>query len=396
MEKTMKALIIEKGKTILPLLEDTGCVFSCAQAHDALAAKKRIESDGYQLVIMNCQMPGLDGLSLVRHIRRRDFPGGVHIGDHSGCVYIIVTGCPDDETILNACLASGVDDVLARSAGPWEIKKSLRTAHRILSLNHLLSRTAAKMAELQVPAAIGRLVPGIAHEINNPLGFIDGNFSVLADYCRRLSEAVCTGRTNDPSDERAQKVSSGQQNRSTTALDTVLSDLFPLLDETRDGLERMKNLIRDLQRVSQFDDGHPMDIDINDCLKSVLNVLWNELKYKAVVNKHFDRIPMARVCPGQIHQAFMNLLLQTAHAMRENGEINITTSYGNGRITVIIAAGRPAPGAGDLAFITVDDRTEAGFDLLPARAVIRRHDGSLEMVSEAEAGVAFRVRLPAE
>jgi signal transduction histidine kinase len=251
------------------------------------------------------------------------------------------------------------------------------------------------MTELQVTATIGRLVPGIAHEINNPLGFIDGNFSVLTDYCRRLSEEVCNGRKSDPSDERAQMVSSGQQNRSTTALDTVLSDIFPLLDETRDGLERMKKLIRDLQRVAQFDDGHPIDIDINDCLNAVLNVLWNELKYKAAVNKRFDRIPTIRACPGQIHQAFMYLLIQTAHAMREGGEINITTSYGNGQVTVIIAAGRPAPGTEEIAFIPIDDRIEPGLDWLPVRSGIRRYNGSLEMIREEETGAAFRVRLPA-
>ena len=402
MENTIRALIVEKGKNIIPRLEEIGGAFSYARAHDAASAKLKLETGEYHLVVLDSEMPELDGPSLVQDIRRGNFPGGVCIGDHYDGVYIIVINCSDNESVLNSYLDAGADDVLARSVDPWNMKKSIRMAHRILTLNRLLSRTFSRMAETQQAAAIGRLVPGIAHEINNPLGFVDGNLSVLTDYCRRMSEEVKQGRTKIRVDERSETFPPGELHETSTEVDAALSDLFPLLDETRDGVERMKKLLRDIQQVSLSDGGHPTDIDINNCLDAVLNVLRNELKYKAKVNTSFDRIPLVQARPAQMHQLFLNLLSLVASAMGERGEINIATSHGDGQVAVIIdaggyfTAGRTPSGDDEAAFVAVNIRgeTESELELLVAQTIIQRHNGALEGIKGGRNGAVFRVRLP--
>jgi len=402
MDNSIRALIVEKGENIIPVLEETGGVFSCVRAHDAASAKSKLETGEYHLVVLDSEMPGLDGPSLVQDIRRDTFPGGVCLGDPYDCVYIIVINCSDNASILNSYLDAGADDVLARSVDPWNMKKSLRMAHRILTLNRLLSRAFSRMAEIQQAAAIGRLVPGIAHEINNPLGFVDGNLSVLADYCRRMSEEVRLCRVEKQADESPETLPPPEFHETPTPLDAAMSDLFPLLDETRHGVERMKKLLRDIQQVSLSGGGHPTDIDINNCLDGVLNVLRNELKYKAAVNTSFDRIPLVQACPGQIHQLFLNLLSLVARAMGERREINVATSHGDGHVTVVIDAGgyfvdgRTPPGVDEDAFVAVNVRRgdESELELMVAQTIIQRHNGILEKIKGGRNGAVFRVRLP--
>ncbi len=396
----MKALIVEKERRTAPIIEEAGFNFSYTEAHDASLAEEMINTGVYQMIILDCAIPGLRCLPLLKRIRRKGVPGELNIEEVSDGIYIIIIRCPDDEVAGKAYLNAGADEVLS---GPvvrrHEIIKSIKTAGRILTLADSLSRAYMRIANLEETAAIGRLLPGIAHEINNPLGFVSSNLSVLTDYCRKLSVQIHRNR------DYALKgpLPSPEPVDSQAGLDNMISDIPPLLEECREGLDRIKTLIRDIQQVLNDYSNRPVDIDINACLDTTLNVIWNELKYKAKVNKSYGNLSAVHGHSDQLHQVFLTLLLRAALAIKENGRIDITTSNGSGYVSVRIAGGGDVencphvPDDDDSCLAATDPWRAADYGVQTARAIVRDHKGILEKETTAEnAGTVFIVRLPAK
>ncbi len=248
-------------------------------------------------------------------------------------------------------------------------------------------------------AAIGQLAAGVAHEINNPIGFVNSNLGTLKNYVERLfglvdsyDQCVVKNAVQSPQLAAAKREAD---------LDFLREDVVALLGESRDGLDRVKKIVQDLKDFSHVDEAELQDADLNAGLDSTLNVVWNELKYKAEVVKEYGRLPPVRCIAGQINQVFMNLLINAAQAIDQHGTIIIRTATEGERVRIEVSdSGRGMPPeirkrVFEPFFTTKPVGKGTGLGLsLSYDIVVKTHGGRFEVDSEPGKGSTFRIWLP--
>jgi signal transduction histidine kinase len=164
-------------------------------------------------------------------------------------------------------------------------------------------------------AAIGQLAAGVAHEINNPVGFVNSNLGTLKTYIDRLMTLVDAYEKQD-----ANLIA---QCRQAADIEFLREDLPSLVDESREGLSRVTKIVQDLKDFSRVDQAAVQPANLNAALESTLNVVWNELKYKADIVRELGDLPDIVCVPAQINQVFMNLLVNAAQAIPQHGTITL-------------------------------------------------------------------------
>jgi two-component system NtrC family sensor kinase len=263
-----------------------------------------------------------------------------------------------------------------------------------------LQATHSQMLQQEKMASIGQLAAGVAHEINNPVGFIMSNLATLGKYGERLVgfiQAQADALAAPSSPERMAELA---ELRRRLKLDQIIADLGQLIRESIDGAERVKKIVQDLKSFSRMDEVEWKTADINDCLESTLNIVWNELKYKAVVNREYGGLPLTRCNPGQLNQVFMNLLVNAAHALEREGTITVRSWHGDGSVNVAIAD----TGCGmteeirkkifDPFFTTKEVGKGTGLGLSISYDIVKKHGGEIRVESEVGKGTTFTVTLP--
>lgn len=250
-------------------------------------------------------------------------------------------------------------------------------------------------------ASIGQLAAGVAHEINNPIGFVNSNLGMLGKYVDSLLavlavyEAECPGCANT---EARQRIDAA---REAAELDYLREDIGVLLKESRDGLVRVKRIVQDLKDFSRVDSGEWAWADLHEGLDSTLNVVNNEIKYKAEVVKEYGTLPRVECLASQLNQVFMNLVVNAAHAIAEHGTITIRTgTTGDDWVWVEVAD----TGSGiapenmkrifDPFFTTKPVGQGTGLGLSLTYGIVQKHGGRIEVDSTVGVGTAFRVILP--
>lgn len=264
-----------------------------------------------------------------------------------------------------------------------------------------MKATQSQFVQQEKMASIGQLAAGVAHEINNPIGFVTSNLGTLKKYLARVAEflqAQAEIFPQEAGDDRALRLG---EIRGQLKIEAILEDLPSLVAESLDGVERVRKIVQNLKsfsRVDQFD--HSM-ADINQCLDDTLNIIWNELKYKCTVKKEYGDLPPTRCYPQRLNQVFMNLLVNAAQSIETKGEIVITTRAGEKEITVAIAdsgAGIPQENLNRIFepfFTTKEVGKGTGLGLsITYDIVTKKHGGKIEVTSELGKGTTFVVTLP--
>ncbi|MCX8017848.1 MAG: hemerythrin domain-containing protein, partial [Rhodocyclaceae bacterium] len=180
----------------------------------------------------------------------------------------------------------------------------------------LEEKVAARTRELlqsEKMASIGQLAAGVAHEINNPIGFVNSNLGTLGRYVEDLLALAELGAATPQ----------GQALRQRIDLDFLKEDLAALLRESQEGLDRVRKIVANLKDFSRLDQAEWQEADLLAGLESTLNVVWHELKYKAEVVRELHPLPQVRCMPAQINQVFMNLLINAAQAIAQHGTITL-------------------------------------------------------------------------
>jgi signal transduction histidine kinase len=272
-------------------------------------------------------------------------------------------------------------------------------------LIHHLEAAHHQLLQSEKMASIGQLAAGVAHEINNPIGFVNSNMGTLRGYVEQLlvvldaHEAAFEYVPDGPARARIETV------RATAELEYLKSDITDLLDESSDGLARVRRIVQDLKDFSHNDQGEWGYADLHKGLDSTLNVVNNEIKYKARVIKEYGVLPMIRCLPSQLNQVFLNLLVNAAHAIDEQGEIVVRTGVEGdpekaGEVWVEIRdSGRGIPRhlltrIFDPFFTTKQVGKGTGLGLYISYGIVHKHGGRIEVDSEAGRGSVFRVTLP--
>jgi len=266
-----------------------------------------------------------------------------------------------------------------------------------------LSEAQSQIYQQEKMASIGQLAAGVAHEINNPMGFITSNLGSLDKYVGRLSEYIAVV------DQTMQGCCAGDHAATVLAarkrlkIDRILDDAHQLIAESQDGAGRVRRIVQDLKSFSRVDLAETALIDLNESLETTINIAWNELKYVAELIRDFGEIPKVRCFPQQLNQVFLNLLVNAAHALGETrGQITVATRQEGDQVLVTVSdtgCGMPPQVQRRIFepfFTTKEVGKGTGLGLSISYDIIKKHGGEITVESEPGSGTVFTVRLPVD
>lgn len=293
-------------------------------------------------------------------------------------------------------------DIVRRKASENELR---RRNEELTKLNGLLREAQQQLLQSEKMASIGQLAAGVAHEINNPVGYIQSNLASLGRYLEdlfaiidSLEQCLSALPLDHPVAETARAVCTDKD------LVYLRADLPDLLRESNEGVIRVRKIVQDLKDFSRIDRAQSWEkVDLHQGLNSTLNIAHNEIKYRADVIRHYGDIPLVECVPSQLNQVFMNLLVNAAHSMDGNkrGQITVTTRLFDPQHVAIeiqdSGCGIPKElqtRIFDPFFTTKPVGQGTGLGLSLSFGIIQNHHGRIELESEAGIGSLFRIILP--
>jgi len=272
----------------------------------------------------------------------------------------------------------------------------------LTALNEQLSMAQAQLLQSEKLASIGQLAAGVAHEINNPISFVFSNFGTLQTYVASLLRVLARYEAAEPFIADADVARGIADLREQVDLAFLQEDVLALMAESRDGIERVRKIVQDLKDFSRVDAHQQWQwADLHQGIDSTLNIVNNEVKYKADIVKEYGAIPEVECLPSQINQVIMNIVVNGAQAIEgRRGRITIRTGASGGNVWIEIADnGCGIPQAiqsriFDPFFTTKPIGTGTGLGLSLSYGIIQKHRGRIDMQSEEGVGTTFRIELP--
>ena len=381
------------------------------------------------VVVTDIFMPGMNGLEMSQAIKAEDPDAQI----------VVITADKESETLLHA-LSIGVEryitkpvdmhlliDAIGKCVRDRQQTEELRLTRHVAALTDALQEQLEERkrveeallkekSEQQVliqrleeahnqllqsekMASIGQLAAGVAHEINNPIGYINSNLGSLQKYVQGLVQLIAAYEKCE-ADLSAQQRESLQTLKKEIDLAYLREDINALMTESLDGLQRVKRIVQDLKDFSHVSDSEIQWANLENGLDSTLNVVWNELKYKADIIKDYGNIPEIECIPSQLNQVFMNLLVNAAQAIPERGEITLRTHKIDDSVCIEICdtgTGIPQELLNrifDPFFTTKPVGSGTGLGLSITHGIVRKHNGRIEVATEPGKGTTFRIFLP--
>ncbi len=383
--------------------------FTIVEAGDGDEALQKLEKDpNIRLLLTDYHMPRMNGFELISAVRAR-YP--------MDSLAIIGLSARGNSLLSSQFLKRGANDFLSKPYFEeeliWRVNLNIemleslenQRSHRGLLEQQIDEQTSvikesqAMVLQQEKLAAIGQLAAGVAHEINNPLGFISSNLNAMKNYINKnetylkaVDEAL--GSLPGKAKSNLQTVYTEQK------INLVREDLHELIEDCLDGTERMRKIVLGLKSFARKDDGEQKFADINLCVEEALTISWNEIKYKAEVERNFNDLPQTFCSPQQLTQVFIILLVNAAHAIEDRGRIYITTRHSDAGNEVIIrdtGCGIAPENLGKIFepfFTTKEQGQGTGLGMGIARDIIDRHQGRIAVQSTLGEGTCFTLQFP--
>ncbi|MBI2309176.1 MAG: PAS domain-containing protein [Rhodocyclales bacterium] len=338
---------------------------------------------------------------LFRFHHNRPITGGVDAMQQS-CTFLPVKG--DGDEVEHVCINvfDYTDTALYQHklmAAIGELESEREEQKRLIKR---LEEAQNQLLQSEKLASIGQLAAGVAHEINNPIGFVNSNLGALDRYVQdllRLADAY--GVAEDALAARPPEFQAVAQLKQQIEFDFLREDICSLIKESRDGLDRVKKIVQDLKDFSRVDSSQEWQwTDLNKCLESTLNVATNEIKHKAEVIKDFGALPEIECLPSQINQVFLNLLVNAAQAITGRGTITLASGHDGDWVWIAIAdsgcgiAPEQIKRIFDPFYTTKPVGQGTGLGLSVSYNIVAKHGGRIEVDSLLGKGTTFRVWLP--
>lgn len=406
-------------------LEDQG--FRVVVAQDGEEGLERAVYVVPDLILLDVMMPTIDGFETCRRLKVIETVREIPV--------IFMTALTDTDNVVKGFLVGGVDyvtkpiqieEVLARI----NTHLAMRAMHQQLAHQNLLLQQEVErrlyaetnlrkisdeqqvlitklqdahdqLLQSEKMASIGQLAAGIAHEINNPIGFVSSNMSSLQAYFEDMFVALenCEKMIVQAGD-KAQIVTRFIALKKDAEIDFLRSDFVELMKESKEGLVRVKDIVQSLKDFSHVGESNWIQADLHEGLDSTLNIVNNEIKYKADVVKQYGKLPLVTCLASQLNQVFMNLLVNAAHSMKEKGTITIRTACSGDWVSVEIEdtgsgiASETLKRIFEPFFTTKPVGSGTGLGLSLSYGIVNKHGGRIEVRSELGRGTCFTVHLP--
>lgn len=403
-------LVDDSAMNLDTLLATLGGSYDLRVAIDGQSALDLIASDYLpDLILLDIMMPGLDGYDVCRKLKADEKSSKIPI--------IFLTALDNDEDEAKG-LELGAVDYISKPFNPaivnHRVKTQLELKQHRDELQHLvdaktqelttsykdLKQVHDQMLQQEKMASIGQLAAGVAHEINNPAGFIGSNLNSLQKYVGKLNEGIAfLERTimdlNDP--EMATQV---KKMKRRLKFEFIQDDIDDLITESKDGIDRIALIVRNLKGFSRAEDDTLKPTDLQECLEGSLSIAWNEIKYKAKVEKNYQELPPIQCLPQQLSQVFVNLLVNAAQAIEDQGIVTIKTRREKDWAVVEIGDNGSGISPENLerifeAFYTTKEVGKGtGLGLSICHDILQKHQGAISVTSTVGEGTCFTIKLP--
>jgi signal transduction histidine kinase len=270
-------------------------------------------------------------------------------------------------------------------------------------VNAMLEDAQGQLIQSEKLASIGQIAAGVAHEINNPVGFVSSNLGTLESYLQRVFSLLAAYIEADdsapvaasPALVRARMLRSGHD------FDFLRGDIVDLLKESREGLVRVKAIVQDLKDFSRTGGEEAWEMaDLHAVLESTLNIVRSELKRKARIEINYGDLPKVECVPSRLSQVFINLLVNAGQAIGAEGKVTLSTGVEGSQVWIRVED----TGSGireenlsrifDPFFTTKPVGEGTGLGLSVSYAIVLKHGGQIDVESEIGVGTRFTVRLP--
>ncbi|MDQ2974358.1 MAG: response regulator [Acidobacteriota bacterium] len=405
-----RILIVDDEQAVREMFADhLSESFECKTVASADEALAELAIESYALVISDMMMPGRNGIELLRDIRSRypetavimvsgvDRPQRVRDAMRVGAFDYLIKPCDLDVLTLSVerALEHRLLQRTARIYGAHLESQNIELANR----KSELERLQAQLVHTEKMASLGQLSAGIAHELNNPAGFIYGNMDILRDDLAQL-EKLFTAY-----DQVA--LSSGgslliKAVKDEINYDRLIGDLNSIVSDCREGAQRICDVVRNLRLFSRLDEAELKRIDIHEGIDSTIRLLSRYYSSgQVLLRKEYGDLPLVTCYAGQLNQVWMNLLVNAAQAIPQHGEVCLSTRLKGDWVIVEISDTGTGISEDQLSrifepfFTTKPVGEGTGLGLSTSYGIIERHGGTITVKSKVGAGTTFTVRIPA-
>jgi len=364
---------------------------------------------GADLVLTDIRMPGMSGMELLDNVLalKADIP-------------VILMTAYADISVTVAAIKIGAFDFILK---PYDVGYMLKAVEKGVTFRRLriaaaqhqesleraveertreLQKAHALLLQSEKMALVGQIAAGVAHEINNPLGFISCNLESLRKFSERLLVFLVAQSESIAKYCPSEELTRIDELRTKAHINRIVDEIPEMVTESLEGVGRIKEIVSNLKGFARIDDKEFIAASINDIINKALNIVRNELKYVATMVTDFGDISPLKCLPNQLAQVFMNLLVNAAQAIEGHGEIRIRTWQEEGSVFASISD----TGCGisddvrdrifEPFFTTKDVGKGTGLGLPICYDIIHKHTGEILVSSIVGKGTTFTIRLPVE
>lgn len=338
------------------------------------------------LILLDLHMPHVDGIAVMDQL-------GAVIAKDDYVPIVVLTG-DNTSAARERALSHGAHDFVSKPLNRTEVQLRVQNLLQTRSLhlqlksqnasleetNRRLRETQAHMVQREKMASLGQLVAGIAHEINNPLAFVINNLFLAQEGIDKLP-LEANGSMGDAGAARVQK-------------------LHTQIRNSRDGADRVKDLVSKLRTFSRLDEGTFKTVDIHESIDSVLLFLHHKLEDRIEIERNYGASNLLGCFAGELNQVLMNVIANAVDSIEGPGKVTVTTFEQDGNFVITVndtGKGIPEEIRGKVFepfFTTKPIGHGTGLGLAISYGIVKAHNGTIEFSSDPGNGTSFVLKIP--